>query len=81
MFGALFFRTVAGCLMRIVHLWNSSLQHLGSTFKRWNVKESVIGQFALKYLNKSLHAGYRNYALHKTTITNKLNHAETRISV
>jgi len=44
--------------------------------------ESVVGQFALEYLNnKSLHAGYRNYALHKTTIANKLNHAETRISV
>jgi len=44
--------------------------------------ESVVGQFALKYLNnKSLHAGYRNYALHKPTIANKLNHAETRISV
>jgi len=42
----------------------------------------VVGQFALKYLNrKSLHAGDRNYALHKTTIANKLNHAETRISV
>jgi len=42
----------------------------------------VVGQFALKYLNnKSLHAGYRNYVLHKTTITNKMNHAETRISV
>jgi len=42
----------------------------------------VVGQFALKYLNnKFLHAGYRNYALHKTTIANKLNHAETRIAV
>jgi len=42
----------------------------------------VVGQFALKYLNnKSLHAGYRNHALHKTNIANKLNHAETQTSV
>jgi len=42
----------------------------------------VVGQFALKYLNnKSLDADYINYALHKTTIANKLNRAETRISV
>jgi len=46
------------------------------------IKERVVDQFALKYLtNKSLHAGRRNYALHKTTIANKLNHAETRISL
>jgi len=46
------------------------------------MKESVVGQFALKHLNnKSLHAGCRNYALHKTTIANELNHAETRMSV
>jgi len=39
----------------------------------------VVGQFALEYLNNhSYHAGYINYVLHKTTITNKLNHAETR---
>jgi len=37
----------------------------------------VVGQFALKYLNNiSLHAAYRNYALHRTTIANKLNHTE-----
>jgi len=44
--------------------------------------EAVVGQFALKYLNnKRLHAGYINYVLHKTTIANKSNHAETRTSV
>jgi len=42
----------------------------------------VVGQFALNYLNnKSLHAGCRNYALHKTTIANRLKHTETKISV
>jgi len=42
----------------------------------------VVGQFALEYLNNnSLHAGYINYVLYKTTIANKLNHAETRTSV
>jgi len=42
----------------------------------------VIGQFALKYLNNSsLHAGYINYYLHKTTIAKKLKHAETSTSV
>jgi len=41
----------------------------------------VVGQFALEYLNdQSLHAGYINYFLHKTTIANKQNHAETRTS-
>jgi len=51
------------------------------TFKSWNVKETVVGQFALEYLSKhSLHAGYINYVLHKTTIANKLNNAETMIS-
>jgi len=42
----------------------------------------VVGQFDLKYLNnESLHAGYRNHTLHKTTIANKLDHADTRIPV
>jgi len=42
----------------------------------------VVGQFDLEYLNNnSLHAGYINYVLHKTTIANTLNHAETRTSV
>jgi len=41
----------------------------------------VVGQFALEYLNDhSLHAGYINYSLYKTTIANKLNHVETRTS-
>jgi len=39
-------------------------------------------EFALEYLNnKFLHAGNINHVLHKTTIANKLNHAETRTSV
>jgi len=51
---------------------------LGCTLKNWNVKGAVVGQFALEYLNNhSLHAGYINYVLHKTTIANKLNYAET----
>jgi len=34
----------------------------------------LVGQFALEYLiNNSLHAGYINYLLHKSTIANKLN--------
>jgi len=42
----------------------------------------VVAQFALKYLNnKSVHADCRNYALHKTTNTNKLKYADTRTSV
>jgi len=42
----------------------------------------VVGQFVLEYLNNhSLHAGYINYVLPKTTITNTLNHVETRTSV
>jgi len=42
----------------------------------------MVGQLALEYLNNnSLHAGYMNSFLHKTTIANKLNHAETRSSV
>jgi len=57
-----------------------SIQHLGCTFKSWNVKETVVDQFALEYLNNhSVHASHINYLLHKTTIANKLNHAETRI--
>jgi len=27
MFGGLFIRTDAGCLIRIAHLWNQSIQH------------------------------------------------------
>jgi len=50
--------------------------------KSWNVEEAVVGQFDLEYLNNnSLHAGCIHYILHKTTIANKLNHAETRTSV
>jgi len=42
----------------------------------------VVGQFALEYLNHhSLHAGYINYVIHKTTIANALYHVETRTSV
>jgi len=42
----------------------------------------VVGQFAFEFLNNhSLHAGYINYVLHKTTFANTLNHAETRTSV
>jgi len=56
--------------------------HLGCTFKSWNIKETVVGQFALEYLNNnSLHAGYINYILNQTTIANKLNHVETRTSL
>jgi len=37
--------------------------------------ETVVGQFALEYLNNnSLHTDYINYLLHKTTIANLLNH-------
>ena len=69
MFGGLFFRADAGCLMSIAHLWNQNIQHLGYTFKSWNVKERVVGQFTLKYLNnKYLYASYRNYALHQRLI-------------
>ena len=68
--------------MSIAHLGNESIQHLGCTFNSWNVKETVVGEFALEYLkNHSLHAGYINYVLHKTTIANTLNHVETRTSV
>jgi len=52
----LVFRADAGCLMRIAHLWNKSIQHVGCTFKSWNAKETVVGQFAFEYLNNhSLH--------------------------
>jgi len=59
---------------------NRILCEAAYTFKSWNVKETVVGQLALEYLNnQSLHTGYINYILHKTTIANKLKHAETRI--
>ena len=71
-----------GHSMRIAHLWNYSIQHLGCTFKSWNVKETLVGQFALEYLNNhSLHIGHINYVLHKNANAKKLNHAETRTSV
>ena len=55
--------------MLIAHLWNKSIQHLGCIFKCWNVKEMLVGQFALEYLNNnSLHTGCINYVLHKTTV-------------
>jgi len=42
----------------------------------------VVDQVTLEYLNNnSFHAGYINYVLHKTTIVDKLNDAETRTSV
>jgi len=42
----------------------------------------MVGQFALQYLNNnSLHEGYIKYVLHKSTIANTLNHAETMTSV
>jgi len=41
----------------------------------------VVDQFVLEYLNKhSLHAGYINNVIHKSSIANKLKHAETRSS-
>jgi len=56
-----------------------SIQHLGWTFKAWNVMKTVVGQFALEYLNNhSLHVSYVNYDVHKTSIANKLNHAVAR---
>jgi len=55
---------------------------LGCTFKNWNVKETVVGQFALEYSNDhSSHTGHINDVLHNTTVANKVNHAETRTSV
>jgi len=43
---------------------------------------TLVGQFVVESLNNHyLHAGYINYVLHKTTIANTLNHAETRTSV
>jgi len=42
----------------------------------------MVSQFALEYLNNhSLHADNVNYDQHKTTMANKLNHAEARTSV
>jgi len=59
-----------------------SYRRFGCTFKSWNAKETVVGHIALEYLNNhSLHQGHINYVLPKTTIANKLNHAETRTSV
>jgi len=66
MLGGLFFTVGAGRLRRIAHLRSYSMQHLGCTFKSWNVKKTVVGQCALGYLNNHcLYAGYINYVLHK----------------
>jgi len=50
-------------LLQTLHTFEAiySIQHLGCTFKRWNVKKTVVGQYALKYVNLNdhcLHIGY-----------------------
>jgi len=49
------------------------MQQLGCIFKSWNVKKTVVGQFALEYLNNhSLHADdiRAKYTLQKVVIVN-----------
>ena len=69
---------------RLLESFHFQIKHstLRLHFQKLEVKETVIGQCALDYLNNhSLHAGYINHVLHKTTIANTLNHVETRTSV